>query len=99
MHTMTPPPEEVIGILCRARLRLPRTEISLGCARPRGNQILETLAIDAGVNRMVLPSEETLSRAKKYDLAVAYHKTCCSVDHGREDTPWMRDDIHRETGV
>ncbi|MDR2573197.1 MAG: hypothetical protein LBC94_02435 [Desulfovibrio sp.] len=93
MQNTAPPPEDVIRILCLARLRLPQTEISLGCARPRGGRLLETLAVDAGVNRMVLPSEEALRRAKYYGLAVEYRKTCCSVGDSPTDAPWMNDDM------
>jgi uncharacterized radical SAM superfamily protein len=100
MHKLKgPPAEEVIRMLCLARLKLPQTEISLGCARPRGDQLLETLALDAGVNRMVLPSQETLRRAKQHGLAVAYHKTCCSVEDGPADEPWLDDDTYREICV
>jgi uncharacterized radical SAM superfamily protein len=82
MQGVSPPgPYEVAEILARARMELPDTLISLGCARPRGkiSEELERIAIDAGVNRMAIWSEEALLRAKDYGLAVQFHKTCCSV--------------------
>jgi uncharacterized radical SAM superfamily protein len=86
--TPPPAPEEVARILCLARLRMPDTEISLGCARPRGARGLELLAVDAGVNRLVLPSEEALQRAHSHGLKLVFRKTCCCVDTGA-DTPWL----------
>ena len=40
---------------------------------------MERLAIDAGVNRMALPSDEAVSHARSYGLEVRYQATCCSV--------------------
>jgi hypothetical protein len=80
MHkTVTPAPEEVADLLAEARFALPETRISLGCARKRGQHRLEELAIDAGINRMALPSDEALARAEHYGLKVSYQRTCCST--------------------
>ncbi len=88
MASVDPPPQDVAALLAAARRRLPGAEISLGCARPRGRHFLETLAIDAGVNRMALPSEEARQRAAYYGLAVEYRRTCCSVTDGCGESPW-----------
>lgn len=74
-----PSGEEVIRIIVEARKSIPDALISLGCARQRGNTMLETMAIDAGVNRMALPSEYAIKRAKEYNLEIRYQMTCCSV--------------------
>lgn len=74
-----PSAEQVADIMVQARLQVPRAPISLGCARQRGNSRLEELAIDSGVNRMALPSEEAVQRAQKYGLEITYQPTCCSV--------------------
>lgn len=82
MQGVSPPgPFEVAEILARARIELPDTLISLGCARPRGkiSEEMERIAIDSGVNRMAIWSGEALLRAKDYGLEVQFHKTCCSV--------------------
>jgi uncharacterized radical SAM superfamily protein len=90
MRFVTPPAAEAVARLAaEARLRMPETEISLGCARQRGDSILETLAIDAGVNRMAIPSEEARSRAKYYGLKTRYQRTCCSVPACNEDHAWQ----------
>jgi hypothetical protein len=72
---------EVAEILIRARMEMPDTLISLGCARPRGkiSEGLERMAIDSGVNRVAVWSEAAIQRAKYYGLKIRFHKTCCSV--------------------
>lgn len=87
-HIAPPAAEDVAELIAEARLRMPRTEVSLGCARPRGNTRLETLALDAGVTRMALPSEAALERARFHGLEVRYQKTCCSVATGVADDAW-----------
>jgi len=74
-----PRPEDVAELIAMARLRMPHTPISLGCARTRGNDRLDVLAVDAGVNRMALPSDEAIERAQAYGLDIRYQKSCCSV--------------------
>ncbi|MBI5579585.1 MAG: radical SAM protein [Deltaproteobacteria bacterium] len=80
----TPPrAEDVAELIAITRLRMPRTPISLGCARPRGNDRLDVLAVDAGVNRMALPADEAIERAQAYGLDIRYRRTCCSVPSDR----------------
>lgn len=86
--TPPPSPDDVADVLVAARLRLPRAAMSLGCARPRGQTRLELLALAAGVNRMALPADETRERAAALGLAIAYHRTCCSVARGPTEAPW-----------
>jgi hypothetical protein len=65
---------------------MPQVGMSLGCARKRGDEDMELLAIDAGINRMALPSEAAIERARSYGLEIRYQRTCCSVgpDFSRE---------------
>jgi hypothetical protein len=78
-----PPPtlEEAARLLGESRLLFPESEISLGCARPRGEyrRALERIAIDAGVNRVALYSDETVAYARSLGLEVGFLQTCCSV--------------------
>lgn len=83
-----PGPEEIAEIIAEARMRMPDSILSLGCARQRGNSRIEILAIDAGVNRMVIPSDEALKRAKHYGLEIRYQRTCCSVSADFSSTEW-----------
>jgi len=86
-----PHADDIAQVIARTRLTVPQAEISLGCARPRGDETLEVLAVDAGVNRMALPSEAAVSRARKYDLDIRYQKTCCSVFGTFGDSGWLQD--------
>jgi uncharacterized radical SAM superfamily protein len=81
-----PRPEEIAEIVAEARLKMPDSLISLGCARERGNSLIDILAVRAGINRMVIPSDEAIDLARKYGLEIRYQRTCCSVsaDFSRE---------------
>lgn len=81
-------PEEVAQVIAKLRFRNPGTRVSLGCARERGNVRMELLALDAGVNRVALPSEEVICRAMEYGLELRYQRTCCSVSLDLSQTEW-----------
>ncbi len=83
-----PSAEQVAEIIADTRFKLPGAQISLGCARERGNTRMELLAIDAGVNRMVIPSEEAIRRAEDYGLEIRYQRTCCSVSKDFSGQEW-----------
>jgi hypothetical protein len=87
-HVNPPRPEDVAELMARARLRMPSTPISLGCARTRGSSRLDVLAVDAGVNRMALPSDEAVERAKSYGLDIRYQQSCCSVPQDWAGCEW-----------
>jgi uncharacterized radical SAM superfamily protein len=74
-----PGAEEIADVIFKVRLGIPDAPLSLGCARQRGDTLLEILAIDAGVNCMALPSEEAVTHAKDYGMEIKYQMTCCSV--------------------
>ncbi len=83
-----PRAEEIAEIVAEARFEMPDSRVSLGCARERGNARIETLAIEAGVNRMVIPSEEALALAREYGLEIRYQRTCCSVSADFSRDAW-----------
>jgi len=87
-HCNLPLAEEIAEIVAEARLLLPHALISLGCARQRGNDAIDCLAIDAGVNRLALPSDEAVQAAVAYGLKISYQKTCCSVRKDCLVEPW-----------
>jgi len=84
-----PKAEQVADIIAAARLQIPDVPISLGCARQRGNSRLEELAIDAGVNKLALPSEQAVARAEHYGLTISYQPTCCSVTGNYYTAGWV----------
>ena len=75
------PPElkDVEDVLCEARIKLPNTQINLGCMRPRGRYRgdLDILAIKCGVNKIVMPSKRAKEYAKSLDLRIIESKECC----------------------
>lgn len=74
-------PEEVAMLMAESRLLFPDAFITLGCARPRGRKRLELerLALEAGVQKIALYSEETVEAAKGLGLEVEFQPSCCSV--------------------
>lgn len=84
----TPKAEEIAKLITEARFQMPDIPISLGCARKRGDTRLEMLAIDAGINRMALPSEEAIEHAKDIGLKIRFQKTCCSVSRDFSQMEW-----------
>lgn len=83
-----PTAEEIAGIIVKARFMMPDTILSLGCARQRGDVKKEIFAIDAGINRMAIPSEEAIAHARDLGLEIKYQKTCCSVSLPFEVDGW-----------
>ncbi|MHA2405398.1 MAG: hypothetical protein ACXADB_02960 [Candidatus Hermodarchaeia archaeon] len=72
-------PFDVARICALARLLFPQTEIALGCMRPRGGirHQMEKLAIEAGITRLVQPTNATLQYLEKNEYTVNTQKACC----------------------
>jgi uncharacterized radical SAM superfamily protein len=84
MEGIQPPdPEIVARFIAAARFRVPHVPISLSCARPHGPHRVKTdrMALDAGINRMAMPSEEALDKAEEMGLTVEFYHTCCSKSY------------------
>lgn len=76
-----PSPANVGKVVARARIRLPDTPIALGCMRPRGayrNEI-ELQALRSGIDRIEMPSEQTIRAARAMGLKVMRLNACCAV--------------------
>jgi len=84
----TPDAMEVAEIIVEARRHMPRVRMSLGCARRRGDEEIERLALEGGVNRMALPSDAVMERARELGLEIRYQRTCCSVGADFSNTCW-----------
>ncbi len=85
-------PNDVINILCNARLRFPDTHVSLGCARGKGGirSEIDKLAVQSGVNNIAVPTPAAYAEAKKLNLEVREYHACCSLLP--EDLPLTRVD-------
>ncbi|MFX0006083.1 MAG: radical SAM protein [Promethearchaeota archaeon] len=79
----TPKPEDIAKVISITRIAFPKTEISLGCMRPRGKikSQIEQAAIKAGINRIEIPSKETLRWLKKYNpkIQLKFFSACCAI--------------------
>ena len=71
--------DEVAKLLCEARILFPNIPINLGCMRPRGEyrKKLDMLAIDCGINKIVLPSKSAQDLAKENNLTIINTWECC----------------------
>ncbi len=74
------PADKIGKIIALARIFSPKAKIMLGCAKPPKDKIaIETLALNAGVNAIAYPAEETVSLAKDKGLKTFFSPLCCSL--------------------
>ncbi|RLG56772.1 MAG: radical SAM protein [Hadesarchaea archaeon] len=80
-HVEGPTPESVGELIAEARLKFPKTTLALGCMRPRdGRRVkFELQALHSGIDRIEMPSEETVEAARKLGLQIKKIDMCCSV--------------------
>ena len=74
-----PSAQDISALIRKARAMFPDTVLSLGCARERGNHQIDLLALESGIDRITIPSEETVQKAKELGYEIRWKKTCCSV--------------------
>ena len=82
MAETTPPTAESVGkITAVARLMMPRTKLTLGCARPAGRlgAQMGQQAIKSGVNIVAYPHPDTVRLAKKLGLKTEFIESCCTL--------------------
>lgn len=74
-----PPMDEAVRLLAEARLRFPTTPIGLGCMRPHGayREALDSLAVRAGVQRIVQPAPQAVRLAQELGLQIVRSEECC----------------------
>lgn len=75
-----PEPEEAARIVAAARVMFPTTPLYLGCMRPKGayRDALDSLALRAGINRIVSPSRRAREEAKALGLVATWREECCA---------------------
>ncbi len=76
-----PRPEEVAHFMATARLMFPHTPLYLGCMRPGGRyrEIVDTYALRAGVNKLVIPAPQARRQASRIGLSIKFSEECCSL--------------------
>ncbi len=81
MFGVEPPPgEEVANFFVQSRLKMPRTTIMLGCARPGGDykKEVDKAAVDAGLNGIAYPAEGIVAHAQSMGLKPLFYENSCS---------------------
>ena len=83
-HVVAPAQEEIGKIIAEARLKFPKATLALGCMRPRdGRRVeIERQALLSGIDRIEIPSRDTIEIARKLGLRVRRLDACCSVPLG-----------------
>lgn len=79
-ETCAPPAPELVGdVLAHARCLLPDVPIYLGCMRPAGHyrDVLDPIAIHAGVNKIVNPARPAIGLAAEMGLRIVWEEECC----------------------
>lgn len=80
---LIPKPVDIAKVIALIRYVFPKTEISLGCMRPRGEikVEIEKLAIKSGITRIEIPSSKTLSWLKNRnpDIKFDFYSACCAI--------------------
>ncbi|WP_028963252.1 radical SAM protein [Sulfobacillus thermosulfidooxidans] len=73
--------EDVGRVLASARIMMPHTPISLGCAKPAGatKKQMEYYAVDVGVQSIAYPLPDTIRYAEEQGYDIRYHEKCCSL--------------------
>lgn len=79
--SLPPPVEGVVRIIATARCIFPTTPIYLGCMRPHGRyrHSLDSMAIRAGVNRIVAPTGQARAEAQTLGLNSSWIEECCAL--------------------
>ena len=95
-----PKPLEIAKVAALIRFIFPKTEISLGCMRPRGNikVEMEKLAIKAGITRIEIPSPTTIKWLKEEnpEISLKYFSACCAIPEDHEESAISKEsDIKR----
>ncbi len=81
LQSIPPSAKNLAKIMATARLLFPTTPLSLGCMRP-GKMIrsqIDLYAIQAGINRIEIPTPKAVQFAIQHGLRIRKHEFCCGV--------------------
>ncbi len=83
MQDLPPPTASHISkIICLGRLMFPKSEIVLGCMRPKlknSKVQIEKYAINSGLNRIVLPSRALVNYLLSHNYPLLKYNSCCAL--------------------
>lgn len=97
-------PFDIAKVIALIRFMFPYTEISLGCMRPRRDIKIdvEKYALKAGINRIELPSRDTLKWLKSINPGIKFQffSACCAIPNKHENFAKSKDsDIKRYLSI
>ncbi len=80
MEKVKPPePADIARVILIARDLFPKTPLVLGCMRPRTDRrITERLSIEAGIDAIAFPSQETIEFVEENGIDASFSSLCCS---------------------
>jgi lipoyl synthase len=82
VENLPPPnPKVIASIIAITRLLFPTIPLSLGCMRP-GKLIrneIDKLAVQAGINRIEIPTQQAIQYALQKGLQIQKHSSCCAT--------------------
>jgi uncharacterized radical SAM superfamily protein len=92
---MEPKPIDIAKVISLVRFLFPKSEISLGCMRPRGRikVNVEKYALNAGITRIEIPSYKTLNwlRQNHPDIKIKFFSSCCAIPSEYESLAEVED--------
>ncbi|TFF88321.1 MAG: radical SAM protein [Promethearchaeota archaeon] len=92
---VNPDANDIGKIIAITRFIFPKTEISLGCMRPRKKERIEIekTAIKAGINRLEIPSKYTLRWVKKKfpNRIIKTFSACCAIPEKLEELAELKE--------
>lgn len=79
-NTESPYPADIARVTAMARLMFPQIPLALGCMRPKGKHraLTDVLALKAGVDAIVFPSQEAIRCAQAQDYETSFSPYCCA---------------------
>lgn len=82
-----PSATDIKRIVRAGKQLFPDVDLSLGCMRPRNNgrEEIELAALQAGVNRMEIPSRATIMAAREMGYEIRRIEACCALPPELED--------------
>ena len=75
-----PDPQQVSEFFFQARVKMPKTNLMLGCARPLGayKEIVDRAAVEAGINGIAYPAEGIVAYSQSLGLRPTFFENSCS---------------------
>jgi uncharacterized radical SAM superfamily protein len=74
-----PSREMMLSVIGEARAELPETKLLLGCMRSKADRSWESDLVDAGLDGIVLPAQNTVESLRAKGYSVRKRSVCCAL--------------------